>query len=83
MAVGGHQVEVRLAVGGSLHFKTLVLLAVFLDRLNAVEARCLGLVTLAGEDDLAVGGLQVELELAVLSACDLEFTHFFLNLRCD
>ena len=75
LAVGGHQVEERLAIGGHLHLKTLVVLAVLLDRLYAVEARGLGLVALAGENDLAVGGLQVELELAVLPACDFKFTN--------
>ena len=75
MAVGGNQVEEWAAVGSHFSFEAAFIGAVLLDRLDAVDAVSLGLVALAGEDDLAVGGLQVELELAVLPSSNFEFAH--------
>src|SRR4051794_15393721 len=48
------------------------LAGVLLDRVDAVQRSSLRLVALAGRDDLAVAGLQVEAELAVRRALDLE-----------
>jgi hypothetical protein len=44
-----------------------------LDCLNALLGTCLRLVTLAGGDDLAVRGLEVEAELARVILADLKF----------
>ena len=44
-----------------------------LDRLNAFLGTCLRLVPLAGGDDLAVWGLEVEPELTSVILADLEF----------
>ena len=81
MTVGGHQVEERLAIGGDFLLETFLVLAVLLHRLDTIEASSLGLVALAGEDDLAVGGLQVELILAVLPASNFKFSHIELILK--
>lgn len=45
---------------------------VCLDRLNALLGACLRLVTLAGSDDLAVRGLEVEPKLTRMILTDLE-----------
>ena len=75
LAVGRLQAEVRLAILGNQFFETLVLDSVLLDGLYTVEAGGLRGVTFAGEDDLAVGSLEIELELAVLSHTDFKFCH--------
>ena len=75
LAVGSLQREVRLAVLRHEFLITFLLDCVFLDGLNTVQARGFRGVTLAGEDDLAIRSLEIELELTVLSHSDFKFCH--------
>ena len=60
LAVAGLQVEERFAVLGDLDFEALLDGTVLADGLDAVEAGAFGGIDLAGGDDLAVAGLEVE-----------------------
>lgn len=75
LAIGGLQREVRLAVLGHEFLKTFLLDSIFLDGFGTVQASGFRGVTLAGEDDLAVRSLEIELELTVLSHSDFKFCH--------
>ena len=59
LAVGGFEVEVGLAVLCDLDLESVGVDGVLLDGLYTIEAGGLGVVTLAGEDNLAVGGLRL------------------------
>src|SRR5690606_4746066 len=72
LAVGGLQVEVGAAVLRGETLEVGLVRGVPAHRLDAVERRGLLLVALAGKDHLAVAGLQVELEFAVLALADFE-----------
>src|SRR5690606_37351267 len=80
LAVGRVEVEEELAVAGGLALEAGVVLAVPAHRLDAVGARGPGRVALAGQDHLAVAGLQVELEFAVAALADLELARHVLLL---
>ena len=75
LAVGGFQIEERLAVLCNLYLEPFGNLGVLADGLDTVEAGFFLDITLACEDDLAVGGLEVELEFSVLPDSDDKFTH--------
>src|SRR5690606_6468395 len=72
LAVAGLEHEVVLAVAAFLHLERTLAQGVAPYRLDAVERRITGLVLFAGEDDLAVAGQQVEVELAIAGLLQLE-----------
>ena len=80
LTVGSLQIEERLAVLGDLDLESLGNGGVLLHRLHTVEARGLRGVTFAGENDLAVGGLEIELEFTVLTESNDKFSHGFVFL---
>lgn len=59
----------RLRGGGGLALKLLVVGGVCLYRLNAIECGVLGGIEFAAQDDLSIGGLEIEDEMAI--RCDL------------
>ena len=75
LTVGSLEVEIWFSILCDLDFETVFDLWVLLDWLYAVEAGLFLGVSLAGEDDLAVGGLEVELEFSVLADSDDKFAH--------
>lgn len=76
LAVAGFEVEERLTVLGFFDFETLFHGGILLDGLDSVETSGLGGITFAGENDLAVGGLQVKLEFSVLPESNYKLSHF-------
>ena len=78
LAVGSLEIEERLAVLGDLDFISVGIGGILLHRLHTVEARGLRGVTFAGENDLAVGGLEIELEFTVLTESNDKFSHGFV-----
>src|SRR5690606_25229113 len=82
LAVAGLEVEVRAAVLCGEALEAGVVLAVLAYRLDAVQRRRLGRVAFAAQDDLAIAGLQVELEFAVLAGADLELSCHVLSIVC-
>ena len=78
LLVGCQQVEVEFAVGGFLAFEAAVVSGIFHDAFRAALGAGLAGVTLAGEDDLAVFGLQAEIKLVALFA----FENLKLHKAC-
>src|SRR5690606_10492935 len=72
LAVAGLEHEVVLAVAALLQFERAVALGVAAHRIDAVERRVACLVLFAGEDDLAVAGQQIEVELAIADLLQME-----------
>ena len=72
-----------LAVLGGLDLEAGLVGRVLLDRGDALLRVGQRLVLLAGQDDLAVGGLQVEEELPVRRSLDLKFSRHCRLLGCD
>ena len=75
--VAGVEHEVRSAVGADLVLITLVKLRVLLDRRDTMLRVLLGFIGLAGEDDLVIGGLRLNMNFpsAVLLISNVAFIY--------
>src|SRR5574340_596297 len=75
LVVSGFEHEVWLGTLGNLALEACIIGGILLDRLNAVQGPGFGLVHLAGEDLLAVVGVQRKEELAIARLLELELRH--------
>ena len=78
LLVGCQQVEVEFAVGGFLAFKAAIIFSVLHYAFGAILGTGFAGVTLAGEDDLPVFGLQAEIKLVAFFA----FENLKLHKAC-